>query len=102
MRAWPSLSGGGGSEETGSVLHGALMKRQYPGSFVVIAGEGAAFLGAGGRAAGMVSVLFAVDPLEEDIEKEVATKDANRQKNCEGHDGLTWADVNAQPGQGKE
>ncbi len=37
--------------------------------------KGAAFL-AGGDAAGVVSVLFAVDPLEQDVEQEVTAKNA--------------------------
>jgi hypothetical protein len=60
-------------------------------------GDGTGLLGGCGRAARDFSVLLAVDPLEEDIEQEVAAKDANRQKNCEGHGGLARANVNASP-----
>jgi hypothetical protein len=68
------------SEVAGSVLHGAFGKRKYAGLFNRFAGEGLAFLTAGGCAAGVFSVFFAVSPLEEDIEQEVTAKNAERQK----------------------
>ena len=60
-------------------------------------GKSERLLGGCRRAAGDFSALLAVDPLEEDIEQEVAAKDANRQKNREGHGGLARAGVNASP-----
>jgi hypothetical protein len=65
-------------------------------------GESAAFLAAGGRAAAMVSVLLAVDPLEQDVEQEVTAKNANRQKYGKRHGDLTRADVNGAPGRGND
>ena len=82
-----------------SVLHGALGKRHDPGSIGPLAREGAAFLGAGGYAMGVFAVLFAVDPLEQDIQQEVASEDAKRQKNRNRHKNLTQADTNERPKQ---
>jgi hypothetical protein len=73
------------SEVAGSVLHDALRKREYVGFFDTFAGEGLALLTAGGYATGVFSVLFAVDPLEEDVEQEVTAKNAKPQKNCNRH-----------------
>jgi hypothetical protein len=53
--------------------------------FLASAGESEGLLGGCGRAAGDFSALLTVNQLEEKVEQEVAAKDANRQKNCEGH-----------------
>ena len=47
-------------------------------------GNGAAFL-AGGDAAGVLSVLFAVDPLEEDVEQEITAENAEREEHGKRH-----------------
>ena len=57
-------------------------------------GEGAALLAARGDAAGVIFVLFAVDPLEEDIEQEVTAENAECEEHSERHRGLTRASVN--------
>jgi len=41
-----------------------LRKGEYAGVFDLLAGEGAAFLAAGGDTAVVISVLFTVDPLK--------------------------------------
>jgi hypothetical protein len=64
-------------------------------------GDGAAFFAASGDAAGVLSVLLAVDPLEQDIEKEITAKNAKREKHGKRHRDLTRAAVNGSPGQGK-
>jgi hypothetical protein len=74
---------GGRSEVAGSLLDRVLRKRDYDGLFDFFAGEGVAFLGAGGDTAGMISVLLTVDPLKQDIEQEVTAKDAKRQEDSE-------------------
>jgi len=48
------------------VLDGVLRKRDYLGLSNLFGGEGSAFL-ACGNAAGVFSVLFTVDPLEQDV-----------------------------------
>jgi hypothetical protein len=58
------------SEVAGAEAGGVFRKWKYPRVAGWFGGEGAAFL-ASGDAAGVISVLFAVDPLEEDIEQEV-------------------------------
>ena len=63
-------------------------------------GGGAAFL-AGGDAAGVLSVLFAVDPLEEGVEQEVTAKNGEREKHRKRHWDLTRARVNGESGHGK-
>ena len=73
----------GGSEEAGAVLHGAFGKWEHAGLFNRFAGEGLAFLTTGGYATGVFSVLFAVDPLKEDVEQEVTAKNAKRQKHSD-------------------
>ena len=73
------------SEEAGSVLHGALGKREYAGFFDTFAGGGLAVLTAGGCAAGVFAVFLAVGPLEEGIEQEVTAKNAKPQKYGDGH-----------------
>jgi hypothetical protein len=55
------------SEVARSVLHGAVGKRDY-GGLSDFFGEGVASLAACGRAARMVSVFLAVDPLKQDVE----------------------------------
>jgi hypothetical protein len=77
---WPS-----GSEEAGAVLHGALAKREYAGFLDTFAGEGSAVLTVCGYATDVFSVLFAVDPLKEHVEQEVAAKNAKRQKHGNRH-----------------
>src|SRR6266478_4864744 len=61
----------------GAVVHGALRERENARLIGLLAGDGTAFL-AGGDAAGVLSVLFAVDPLEEDVEQEVTSENAKR------------------------
>jgi hypothetical protein len=73
------------SEIAGSVLHGVLRKREYAGFFDTFGGDGAALVAARGHAAGVIFVLFAVDPLKQDVEQEVTAKNANRQKDRERH-----------------
>jgi hypothetical protein len=84
MSMWPWLSEGGRSEVAGSVLHGGLGKREYAG-FNRFAGQGLAVLTACGYAAGVFAVFLAVDPLEQDVEQEVAAKNAKRQKYGDRH-----------------
>jgi hypothetical protein len=72
-----------------------LRKREYARLSDFLVGEGAVFLAAGGHAAGVFSVLFAVYPLEQDIEQEVTSEDAKRQKHCKGHTDLTGTGMNA-------
>jgi hypothetical protein len=84
----------GRSEVAGSVLHGAFGKREYVGLFDTFAGEGLAFLAPGDDTTSVVSVLFTVDPLKQDVEQEVTAKNAKRQKNCDGHIGLPRTDTN--------
>jgi hypothetical protein len=42
-------------------------------------------------------VLFAVNPLEEDIQQKVAAKNAKRQENCKRHADLTRTGVHSSP-----
>ena len=49
---------------------------------------------AGGEAAGVLSVLFAVDPLEEAVEQEITAKNTKREKHRERHRNLTRAGAN--------
>jgi hypothetical protein len=81
-------------------LDGALKKRDYARLWGFF-GEGVVVLAARGRTAGVVPVLFAIDPLEQDIKQEVTSKNANRQKYGNRHGGLTRADVNGKPEQEK-
>ncbi len=53
------------SEVAGAALDGVLRKRDYAGLSDFVR-EGSAFL-ACGNAAGVFSVLFTVDPLEQDV-----------------------------------
>jgi hypothetical protein len=62
--------------------------------------EGAAFL-AGGDAAGVLPVFFAVDPLEEGVEQEITAKNGEREKHRKRHWDLTRAHVNGESGHGK-
>jgi hypothetical protein len=57
-------------------------------------GKGSAFLAAGGDAAGVLSVPFTVDPLEQDVQQKVAAKDAKAEEHVERHGDLTRADAN--------
>jgi hypothetical protein len=91
----------GRSEVAGSVLHGAFGKREYVGLFDTFAGEGLAFLASGGDTTSVVSVLFTVDPLKQDVEQEVTAKNTERQKHRKRHRDLTRAGVNVQPRQEK-
>ena len=68
--------------------------------FDLLDGESAAFFAASGRAAGVVSVLHAVDPLEQDIEQKVTARNTKRQEDCKRHN-LTRAGANGSPGRGK-
>jgi hypothetical protein len=70
-------------------MHGALRKGEdaWPSGF--LGGEGAASLAAFGRAAGVFSVLLTVYPLKQDIQQEVRSKNAKRQKHRERHGDLT-------------
>lgn len=81
------------SEVAGAVLDRALRKREYARVAGLFGGESAAFL-AGGDAAGVLSVLFAVDPLEQDAEEEVTAKNAECEKHRERHRDLTRAGAN--------
>jgi hypothetical protein len=71
-----------------------LRKREYARLSDFLAGEGAAFLAAGGYAAGVFSVLLTVYPLEQDVEQTVTSEDAKRQKYCKRHRDLTRTGVN--------
>jgi len=70
-----------------------LRKREYARLSDFLVGEGAAFLAAGGHAAGVFSVLFAVYPLKQNIEQEVTSEDAKRQKYRKRHRDLTRTGV---------
>ena len=50
-----------------------------------------ALLATCGVAAGVVSVLLAVDPLEQDIEQEVTAENAKREEHGKRHENLTRA-----------
>jgi hypothetical protein len=76
-----------------------LTKRDHARVIGLFNGEGAAFLAC--YAAGIVSVLLAVDPLEQDVKQEVTTKNAERKKHRERHWNLARACVNGEPGHGK-
>jgi hypothetical protein len=65
-----------------------LRKREYARLADFFGGEGGA-----SRAAGVFSVLFAVYPLEQDIEQEVTSEDAKRQKYRKRHRDLTRTGV---------
>jgi hypothetical protein len=98
-----TCGGGGwrGSAEASSVAHHSLRKRDYLGVPDRSSGKGAAFLTAGGQATGAISVLLAVDPLEQDIKHEVTAKNAKRQEHRDGHVGLPRTDTDGFQGQGK-
>jgi hypothetical protein len=83
------------------VLDRALRKGENARLFDLFGGEGLAFFPAGGHAAGMVSTLFTVDPLEQDVEQEVAAENAKREEHGNRHRSLTRTGVNRQPGQAK-
>jgi hypothetical protein len=68
--------------------------------FDLLDGESAAFFAAGGRAAGVVSVLLAVDPLEQDIKQKVTAKNAKRQEDCKRHRSLTRLARTGSPDEG--
>ena len=63
-------------------------------------GEGAAFF-ACGDAAGVLSIFFAVDPLEEGVEQEITAENAKREEHGKRHRNLTRAHVNGESGHGK-
>jgi hypothetical protein len=67
----------------------------------LVADEGLAFFTGFGGAAAMFSVLFTVNPLEEDIQQKVAAKNTKRQENRKRHENLTWTGVHVQPEQRK-
>jgi hypothetical protein len=69
-------------EVTGSVLDRARRKRENARLFDFFLGGGTAFFPACGHSAGMLSVLFAVDPLKQDVEQKVTAKNAKRQEHC--------------------
>src|SRR5260370_25980689 len=69
----------------GAVLDRALREGENARPFDLFAGESAAFFAARGRSAGVISVLFAVDPLGQDIEQENTTQKAKREKNRTRH-----------------
>jgi len=75
-------------------MHGALMKREHAGLCGFFARECAAFLSARGRPSGAFSVLLTIDPLKQDVEQEVASKNANRHKHGKRHKDLTGTGVN--------
>jgi hypothetical protein len=67
-------------------MHGALGKGEDSGFAGFFFGERAAPFLAGGYAAGVFSVLLAVDPLEEGIKQEITYKDAKREIHIELHE----------------
>ncbi len=89
------LSRGGRSEVAGSLMHRVLRKREYARLADFFGGKGGAFLAAGGHTAGVFSVLFAVYPLKQNIEQEVTSEDAKRQKHTKRHMDLTRTGMNA-------
>ena len=76
-----SLCGGG-------LVFGVRKKRS---SLPLLWGRGCGVIRRVLAGGGDFSALLAVNQLEEKVEQEVAAKDANRQKNCEGHGGLARA-----------
>jgi hypothetical protein len=74
-----------------------MRKRDHPVFANLVADEGLAFLAGCGGAAGMFSALFAVDPLEEDIEQKVTAQNAKRQENRKRHADLTRTGVHSSP-----
>jgi len=76
------------------VAHGVLGKQEYARLLGLLAGEGEAFPGTGGDAAGMIFVFFAVDPLKEDVEQEVTAENAKREEHSKRHGDLTRAGAN--------
>jgi hypothetical protein len=89
------FSRGARSEVAGSVLDRVLRKRECARLAGFFGGEGAASLAACGGAACVFSVLFAVDPLKQDVEQKVTAKNTKRQKHCKRHRDLTRTGVNA-------
>ena len=71
-----------------------LRKRDHPGPYNLFGGGRAVFLAAFGDAAGVLSVLFAEDPLVEHVEQEIKAENAKRQKDHKRHRSLTRAGVN--------
>ncbi len=71
-----------------------MRKAENARLFDLFAGDGAAFFAAGDDTAGAVSVLFAVDPLKQDIQQKVTAKNAKRQKHGKRHRDLNRAAVN--------
>jgi len=71
-----------------------LAKRENARLIGLIGGKGATSLASCGDTTSVVSVLFTVDPLKQDIEQEVTAKNANRQKYGKRHWDLTRAGVN--------
>jgi hypothetical protein len=76
-------------------MDGALPERRNVRLFGFFAGESVGLLGGCRRAAGVSSVFLSVDQLQENVEHEVASEDANREKNGEGHGGLARANLRA-------
>jgi hypothetical protein len=73
------------SEETCSVIHSMMRKcaRRAASGFQI--GKDWPGIAAGGRAAGTFSALLAVDPLEQDVQQQVTSKNTNRQKHSQRH-----------------
>jgi hypothetical protein len=63
------------------VFYRALGKREYAGFL----GFFAVSLTARGRAAGVLSVLFAADPLKQDVEQEVTSQNAKGEEYRKRH-----------------
>jgi len=61
-----------------------LWKQEYAMRIGLFNGVGVAFL-ACGDVAGVLSVLFAVDPLEQDVEQEVTAENAKREEHRKRH-----------------
>lgn len=102
IRLWTGAHAYGGELElAGSVLDRALWKREHASLSGFFSGERAPSFPACGRPAGVISVLFTVYPLKQDIQQEVTAKNAKRQKHGKRHVDLTRLCLNDWPGQEK-
>jgi hypothetical protein len=66
----------------------------------LLVGKGAALLGAGGDAAGVFLVLFAINPLKQDIYQEITAKNAKREEQSNWHRDLGRTSVKRRSRQG--
>lgn len=75
----------GRSEEASSVIYRSVRERLWRTVSGFQIGEDGTFLAAGGQPAGTLSVLLTVDPLKQDIQQEVTSKNAKPHEHCKRH-----------------